>query len=72
MIPLKTKDSTTAEGIKQTTHRNLAHCISSDHDLEPAIVAHVKLRDKITPSIGEDVTRKVEASIARAPAEISE
>ena len=34
-------------------------------DLEPAIVAHVKLKDKLTPGEGEDVTRKVKASIER-------
>ena len=32
---------------------------------EPAIVAHVKLKDKLTPGEGEDVTRKVKASIER-------
>ena len=44
---------------------NLVHCII--FDLEPAIVAHVKLKDKLTLGKGKesDVTRKVEASIER-------
>ena len=35
------------------------------YHVEPEIVAHVKLKDKLTPREGEDVTCKVKASIEK-------
>ena len=57
------QDNETAEGTKQIKLcPKLTHVI---YYVEPEIVAHVKLKDKLTPKEGEDVTRKVKASIEK-------
>ena len=53
---------------KVHSDKQFALTILNDHcvlNLEPEIVAHVKLKDKLTPREGEDVTLKVKASIEK-------
>lgn len=57
-------DNETAEGIIGTDTK-LTIVIIIIIDLEHEIVAHVKLKDKLSPKEGEDVSRRVKASIEK-------